>query len=372
MRTVDPFDYWRGHSSAIAGLGGLERSPDPRYVFHTRYHDVRPGRARFVLRMGDVRASFGELSIRVHAWKPESDTNIALVSGTRLLLDGEQGADFTLPVHFASQKGVRYALYGYISEESDITAQTLEVSIDEAGDPALALPQPTVSVLALDRLSEETRPANALLHYGRVDIERPVSQSCTIGQLAALGLSTREVRGEKGSSSIASWSETLCLAALNAYGIGSAQLEGLVVGPVSPGLAPALADAALTMSEERSPPPRDSDAFFDFLVMPAAFNASDARPPNATGRWDAITGWAARLKIGGLAMIGLRYRPDSDLVSSSGQTDTTTPTRNEIGQWVLRLISDGYSIAPLAFAPLSELVLDQQGLAGFVLIIQRS
>jgi hypothetical protein len=81
--------------------------------------------------------------------------------------------------------------------------------------------------------------------------------------------------------------------------------------------------------------------------------------------------WLARLKIGGLAVLGLRYRPDSDLVSSSTASDAQVLTRNEIAQWTLRLIGSGYSVAPLAFAPVSDLVIDERGLAGFVMIVQR-
>lgn len=374
MRDVDPFDYWESHSSAIEGLGGRERSPDPRYLFHTRYHAIRAGRARFVVMLDGVRASFGELSVRVHAWKPESDSNVSLVSGARMPLYGQEGAEFTLPVHFASQKDVLYALYGYLSEDSDVTAQTLQVAIDEPDDAGAFLPEPPRSVLAMELQPEEARPANALLHHGRLKTEHPVSQSCTVEQVAALGLLTGlsgQERGENTDAAIARWSETLCLNALDTYGATAAGLEGLVVGPVSADHARLLArTASFARVEGGPPPPRTSGDFFDFLLMPGGLET--AAPADARARWETIADWLARLKIGGLAMLGLCYRPDSDLVSSSAAADAGTLSRNEIGQWSLRLIGGGYSVAPMAFAPVSELVVDSRGLARFLLIIQRA
>ncbi len=240
MREVDPFDYWESHSSAIEGLGGMERSPDPRYCFHTRYHEVREGRARFVLQMNGVRASFGELSMRVHAWKPDSDSNISLVSGARMMLHAEDDGELALPVHFAAQKGVLYALYGYLSEDSDVVAQTLKVAIDEPEDTGEQYPEPPRSVLAMETQAQETRPANALLHYGRTRIEQPVSQSCVHEQVAAFGSRARE----DGDLALAQWSEAVCLNALKTYGATYSGLEGLIVGPVSADYAELLASTS--------------------------------------------------------------------------------------------------------------------------------
>lgn len=364
MREVDPFDYWESHSSAIEGLGGMERSPDPRYCFHTRYHEVREGRARFVLQMNGVRASFGELSMRVHAWKPDSDSNISLVSGARMMLHAEDDGELALPVHFAAQKGVLYALYGYLSEDSDVVAQTLKVAIDEPEDTGEQYPEPPRSVLAMETQAQETRPANALLHYGRTRIEQPVSQSCVHEQVAAFGSRARE----DGDLALAQWSEAVCLNALKTYGATYSGLEGLIVGPVSADYAELLAStSSISRQAQGSPPSRMRSDFYDFLLMPAGLGIDGG----ARERWEAVEDWLGRLKIGGLAALGLRYRPDVDLVGSADTADDQILSRNEIGQWALRLIGKGYSIAPMAFAPVSNLVIDDQGLAGFVMIVQR-
>ena len=278
---------------------------------------------------------------------------------------------------FAAQKGVRYALYGYLSEDSDVTAQALQVAIDEPEDTGELLPEPPRSVLALNRPAEEARPANALLHHGRVGVEHPVSQSCTLEQLAALGSPTKGFSGRErardNDAAIAWWSETLCVNALSTYGATDAGLEGLVVGPFSADHARRrVGSASVTHLRGDPPPPRASGDFFDFLLMPGGADTATQEPSGARERWERIEDWLARLKLGGLAILGLRYRPDGDLVSSSAIPDARALSRNEIGQWSLRLIGSGYSVAPMAFAPVAELVVDRQGLAGFVLIVQRS
>ena len=376
MREVNPFDYWESHSSAIEGLGGFERSPDPRYLCHTRYHEIRAGRARFVVTLTEARATFGELSVRVHAWKPESDSDVSLVSGARMALYGEAGGEFTLPVHFASQQGVLYALYGYLSEDSDLTARSLQVAIDEPEDTGEALPEPPRSILAADRRAGETPATTSLLHQGRADLQRPVSQSCTMDQIVGLdllktGLFSREDKADNNLA-IARWSETLSLNALTAYGATGVGLEGLVVGSVSADYARRLARSASITCRDGPPPPRASGDFFDFLLMPAGPDIASEAPLDASERWATMDDWLMRLKIGGLAVVGLRYRPDGDLTGSSTAEDGQTLSRNEIGQWSLRLIGKGYSVAPLAFAPVANLILDHRGLAGFALIIQRS
>lgn len=376
MREVNAFDYWENHASAIRGMGGGARSPDPRYVFHTRYHEIRAGRAQFILRLGGVRAGFGELSVRLHAWKPDIDSNVSLVSGARLIFDGEEDAEINLPVRFLSQPRVLYALYGYLSEDSDVSAEVLRIEIEESEDDGKSIPTPPRSLLALNQAPAETRPANALLHEGRIQLATPVSQSCTPSQVGELsltpsGAAARAARAT-GGNAIARWSEAVCLNVLSAYGVTDSGLEGMVVGSLSVDGAQQLDRfASIAMVELGPAPSQLSDAFVDFLLMPSGFMPLTDPPAGAEDRWTSLADWLARLKIGGLAAISLRYRPDTDLISSSAVSDPRIITRNEIGQWVLRLISSGHSVAPMAFAPALDLIVDGDGLAAFCLVVQR-
>ena len=362
-REIAPFEYWERYSSAFVGFGGADQSPDPQYCFHTSYHHVRHGRAQFVLKLAGLRASFGELSMRVHAWKPDSDSGVSLVAGARTLLQAEADSDLTLAVRFSAQREVLYALYGYLSEDSDVTAQVLQILIEEPDDIDGALPEPTRSFLAVNAEGQETRPANAMVHFGSVTIGQPVSQSCTLDQVTVLGLSARD-----GDAAIVRWSEKLCRNGLRAYCSIEPGMEAMLIGPATNILRDDLAKLGLVVQHSGDPPPpRTSHDFFDIIVMPSDNLGSG----NVRHRWEVVENWLARLKIGGLAIITLQYQPDCDLVSSSASLEHPMLSRNEIGQWALRLVSSNYSIAPLAFAPTSALFLDSDGLATFSLIVQR-
>lgn len=115
-------------------------------------------------------------------------------------------------------------------------------------------------------------------------------------------------------------------------------------------------------------PEPSSELFYDFILWP------DHHDPAGTPetRFAAVTAWLGRLKIGGVAILGLRYRADESIVSSTLAMETGLLSRNEIGQWALRLIGAGYSVAPLSFVPPADRVIGSDGLASFVLIVQRA
>ena len=85
----------------------------------------------------------------------------------------------------------------------------------------------------------------------------------------------------------------------------------------------------------------------------------------------ACASLVGQLKLGGLAVIGLRYRHLDRLVSSSLAAEHSEMSRNEIGQWALRLIGNGFSVAPLAYADDNDLAVGEDRLAAFALIIRR-
>jgi len=92
---------------------------------------------------------------------------------------------------------------------------------------------------------------------------------------------------------------------------------------------------------------------------------------DADRRWTIFNAWLGRLKIGGLGVMAVSYRPDSVASRGGETTDTAYVSRKEIGKWALRLIANGYSVAPIAFSSLEDLVLDSDGLAHFIMIVQR-
>ncbi len=334
------------------------------------YNDVRPGPARYVIHLDGVKASHGELTLRVHAFRPPDDVQISLVAGARLALE-ERDGDVSVEARFTALRGVVYAFYGYFSEDTDIEAAHVKVELHEyEGEDVGAFIEPPRSALAADSVMKDARPANALIHFGRITLQEPVSQDCTVAQLVAMG--------EQNGIAILSlpvlmtqWREQACLASLSAYGVVLSGLHGLVIGPVSdaaraqlatkPFILQQIEDAGI-LAEQVAP-----DDFVDFLLWPQG-GEMNADPQK---RWEQMEGALGHLKVGGMAAIGLSYRSSDALLSSQTAADHRELTRNEIGQWALRLIGKGFSVAPLAFAAPNDLALDEDRVASFILIVQR-
>lgn len=363
MRQIDPFSFFFNHASAVAGLGGDGLSPDPRYCFHTPYVLVRPGAASFELTLRDVRATRGELALRVHAFRPESGENASLVAASRLDVSTAQRVDLTATVRFAALRDVHYAFYGFFIEDSDIAARALEVALHEPEDGAVDFIPPPRSILAQHLPPREVRPANALIHVIAPHLAKPVSQDCTEAQIA------EAATGVEGVAMTGDWAEMLCLAALGTYGIRDRALEALLVGPVSQAFATALGDAGflLRQADTDDVPAPSSPVFADVVFWPQGLG----HEPDPETRWSIVQAWLARLKIGGLGVITMRYRPEVEPVSCLDVTDGPDLTRNAIGKWALKLIGLGYDVAPLAFSLREDLRLDADGLARFALIVRR-
>lgn len=363
MREIDPFAFFYNHASAIKGLGGEGRSPDPRYCFHTPYVEVRPGQAWFELKLAGVHASRGELALRIHAFRPESGENASLAAAGRLDVTIDESQDLVTKVRFGALRDVKYAFYGHFLEDGEIFAEGVTVSLVEPDDQAEIYVEPPRSALALQEDKRDVRPANALLHTNAVQVRAPVSQDCSRTQLTDIGLPAGS-----GAEAIEVWSEAVCLAALRAYGVGGAGLEGFLVGAVSGGFWHELVAAQFMVQQlDAQPPAPDSGAFADFLLWPTG----PQMDPDPALRWKTVRAWLARLKIGGLAVIRLPYRYDPNPLRAASAVDGEHLTRNEIGKWALRLIAEGYSVAPIAFLPASDLILDKDGLAAFNLIVRR-
>lgn len=362
MREIDPFAFFYNHASAIRGLGGDARSPDPRYCFHTPYVEVRPGMAWFELSLSGVRASRGELALRVHAFRPESGENASLAAAGRLNVWVEDKQDLQVKVRFAALRDVKYAFYGHFLEDGDIFADGVAVALVEPeGEEAIYI-EPPRSVLIVHDEKRDVRPANALIHAGPVQLNVPVSQDCSRSQLAEIG------EASAGGEAFGRWSEAVCLAAMRAYGVSGTALEGQVVGPVTPAFWQELVAARFALRPmDEQPLGEDAGVFSDFLLWPTG----PSTDPDPVARWEKVKAWLARLKIGGLAVIHLRYRYIPGPLHASSATDGEYLTRNEIGKWALRLIGEGFSVAPLAFLPSTDLILDEDGLAAFNLIVRR-
>lgn len=362
MREIDPFAFFYNHASAIRGLGGEGRSPDPRYCFHTPYVEVRPGVALFELSLIGVHSSHGELALRVHAFRPESGENASLAAAGRLNVWVEDKQDLSIKVRFGALRDVKYAFYGHFLEDGDIHADGVTVTLLEPEGQEHVFVEPPRSDLAAHEEKREVRPANALIHPGAPQLSVPVSQDCSWAQLEEAGLTAQ------GSEVIALWSEAFCMAAMQAYGIRGTGLEGQVVGPVSLAFWQDITSSDLAVRRlDEDIRAAEAVMFADFLLWPTG----PGPQPDPALRWQTIRAWVERLKIGGLAVIHLRYRHEEGPLHAASAVDGDDLSRNEIGKWALRLIGEGFSVAPMAFLPSTELIFDEDGLAAFNLIVRR-
>jgi hypothetical protein len=349
MRRLEPFAYFNDHASAIRGFGGAEQAPDPRYCFHTRYEEVRPGRIVYRLHLTRVRASQGELTLRVHAYKPSSNSDVILVGGAKLLFDeamSDDGEDIELPVRFTAVKGVNYALYGFFSEPSDLKVDNIMVTLDEQepsedlrDDPRPKSPFAVGDVATQGRLYADAPPS----------LGTPVSQDCTIGQLAPA------LSG--AGDALEQWRAGIALAALERYGMLKPGATGVVAAPLPEGVTEALEAQGCQLTAWDGFGPDDlPDAAYDFVLS----YALDAPFPGADQRRQIISDTMSALMGGGIAVFVLRYH-----AAAPG-----LPCRNEIEQWALRLIGLGHDVAQLAFAPARQRVIQADGSTPFVLIVR--
>ncbi len=362
IHELNPFAFFYNHASAIEGLGGENLSPDARYCFHTPYRDVKSGAARFELKLLGVRASRGELALRVHAFRPDAGENASLVAGGRLDVAVEEQSDLAISVPFAARHGMQYAFYGYFIEDSDIHADGLTVLLHESDTEEVQIEAPR-SVLALNAAEQDVRPANALIHVVTPRLHNPVSQDFTRLQISQLAASQPE------RVSADDWAEAICRNALDTHGVIAPALEGILVGRSSDALETHLNGKGFSIQRiEPTPIPLPTSPLFgDFMLWPEGI-------PNGIGpteRWEMARAWLGRIKIGGVGVMSLHYKPDAHPARSQAASDGPQITPNEIGKWALRLIADGYSVAPLALSAVEDLVLDDEGLARFAFVVQR-
>lgn len=133
LRHMAPFAYFPEQSSAFTGLGGQRPAPDPRYCFHTAYEAFNPGLLSFELRLLNVRASCGELTVRVHAFRPNSGLDVSLVASAQYKFEALNGETVEIPLRVAVIPDVCYAVYGYLSEPSDLSISGVTIAAQELG-----------------------------------------------------------------------------------------------------------------------------------------------------------------------------------------------------------------------------------------------
>ena len=242
VRTLDPFGFLIGHSSAIRSLGGAERGPDPRYVFHTPYVEFPPGRLIFHIRFDGLKASFGELQVNINAFIPDSGRDAVFVTSSRLHLPDRAAAERGLTISILSVAGAAYAAYGFCTGGTDASASGLTITVEELeaaeGRAAEELLLPTrLGTAALDmpsRLIEDVRPS----------FRDPVSQAMTEDQFAEPDFGRwAATLTPAPPSNAARWELAFIAQVLDRYEMLRPGGRGLAFGRAGRALAPAMSAA---------------------------------------------------------------------------------------------------------------------------------
>lgn len=239
---LDPFGYFLEQASAIPGMGGRHASPDPRYCFHTPYEPRKAGQIRVVVRLGGVSVTFGQLTVRIHAFRPGVDLDVSLAAANRIDLD-DAGDVIELSISALAIPDVHYAVYGYLSEPSDLGAATLDVLVFETQDEdPQSFVQPGELRTAFGASSDGQ--SGHLITAAEPDFASPASQPCSPGQLASgayraawpgcfLDLPDEQAR----------WCRKVALSALDSAGFLRPGARGLVVDERATELPAIIAEA---------------------------------------------------------------------------------------------------------------------------------
>ena len=371
IRELDPFAFMVGHASAIRPLGGPERGPDPRYVFHTPYIEYRPGRVIYTIRFDKLQASFGELRVFVNAFVPGSGRDAVFVTSSRLDLTDRAAVERGLSISFVGVAGASYAAYGACLEGTDaraagltVTAEQIEAIDDPAGEGFLL---PTQFAAPPFELSPR------LVGDGQPLFCDPVSQLMTDAQLAEPAYQQWLDRlANRPAEETASWRFAFVVQVLDRYGMLRHGARGMALGGGGVVLGPIMARAGCEVRLASLPTDHGASDLawsdvtcrkLDAAGVPDGVNAplALAEEPADTRGFDfmwtlgmAQFGYEAGhcanfllelmsvLRPGGIAVHML------DLAPPEGETGTGLP-RSEVERLAVTLISRRFTVAQLNF-----------------------
>jgi hypothetical protein len=347
-RLVEPFTYFREHASAIAGLGGRSRSPNPNYCFHTNYFEYRSGVVVFHVFVQHARASHGEMEIRVHGYRPDNpDLGIKLVTGTRVTLTDINQDTLAIQLRIAAIPGVHYALFAHYTEPSDLRASAIDIEAEESGGEG-GEDEDYNEGPAPDTTLNVVRPelASSLVARRQATLSMPGSQACTRAQLESEMFANCWPQIGSGETVIERWRQIYALEMLRHLGFLSGGGSVLLLGAAPASFEDVLHAqdclVALRSSEEVADPALvlTSAGYFDIVICLDVSRYCKSREDVA----DFIKMALRRLMRGGTAVFIFDYAN-----VSSPEDDPAVLRREHIEQIALRLIGHGSTLVQLAF-----------------------
>ena len=242
VRELAPFNFFAGYRSAIRSLGGVVKGPDPKYGFHTEYHELRPGPVIFRIAFDELAVSFGELEIHLNAYVPGSGKNALKATGTKISMAELQRTGGSFEITGYAVKGATYGLYGFFPDGTDATASGIMITVEERGRteegcvPAEAF-EPTRF-----GLPEFHRPSRLIEGERLPTFADPVSQLETPNQLEEAAFAARISELRLAGAMPNMWHRAFILQVMKRYGFFESGAKGLCLGDQDAGLAAFLAD----------------------------------------------------------------------------------------------------------------------------------
>jgi len=227
---LDPFSYHPDMASAIGGLGGGQRHPDPDYAFHTDYVPAAEGACHFTVRFAGLEAKIGTLQLRVHMFVESPRPRLLLANTMRIQFNRLISQRSEIAIRFDGFAGVKFALHGAVLGRSDAHATSLSVTLDRPAGVDLDSTQAVAELRNTDYGTDATRAEPTLITLDAPTLASPVSQAGTTAQL-------REPVARKWIASLhseraperAQWCAAYVMQALRSYGMLHAGASGLGV-----------------------------------------------------------------------------------------------------------------------------------------------
>ncbi len=372
IRELDPFGFMLGHASAIRPLGGPERGPDPRYVFHTPYVEFPPGRVIFNIRFDKLQASIGELRVFINAFVPGSGRDAVFVTSSRLDLTDRAAVERGLTISILGVAGATYAAFGACIEGTDAHAAAISITAEHA--EAKDDPASDIFLLPTQLAATPIELPSRLVSDGRPLFRDPVSQLLTEEQLAEPEFRHWLDRlASRPPDDAAAWHFAFIGQALERYGMLCKGARGITLGGGGVVLGPVLTAAGCEALVGQLPADHGASDFswlnvncrrLDPAGVPEGTSmrlALGEEPADRRGfdfMWTigmALLGYEAGhtanflfelmtvLRPGGFAVHILNVAP-----SGAEGTPGSLP-RSEVERLALTLISRGYTVAQLNF-----------------------
>lgn len=381
---IDPWGSAPDVASKFTGLGGMQPSPDPAYVFQTAFLKVEPGPFRMRIVMSGCEPSDSALLLEIlnRSNLPGSPpVRMRLVLGPlQAFVDANGHYDVTIE----ASPNTHYALAAFLHEDRDLGITDLRVFVDRPVEAVPVVVDQAANEAPDPAPGSKTRDTARLTSTEPPSFTNPFSQPWTPSQELEPAFLARCAELDLSPSDTPdSWSEAFVLQVLGKYGALVSGRAGIVFDGATQAVAQRLlrqgASVVLTRFVEPGaeidlgstlgalrPDDLDELTFFDRAsftpLAPCSLPKSyfgrfdfawwiapgDAAPLTFARQLDAV---ASSLKPGGLGVVVVPFDPGHAFALGLATEHAEYPARHAIERLALEAVAQGHSVAQLRFGP---------------------